>query len=51
MLTLCIYGDEDMLRQMRSLYTRSNKLLQKCMCQGDPIGAGVLVAIMRPPEC
>ena len=40
-----------MLRQMRSLYTRSNKPLQKCICQGDPIGAGVFVAIMRPPEC
>ena len=23
---------------------------QKCMCQGDPIEAGVLVAIMGPPE-
>ena len=23
---------------------------KKCMCQGDPIGVGVLVAIMGPPE-
>ena len=23
---------------------------QKNMCQGDPIGAGVLVAMMGPPE-
>ena len=23
---------------------------QKNLCQGDPIGAGVLVAIMGPPE-
>ena len=27
MLTLFIYDDEDILRQIRTLYTRSNKLL------------------------